>query len=535
MNKIGLDYGTSTTLLSLTKGIGERGAVTQLLDIGGDRAGYLRSSIPSLVAINRDGKMKFGYDVEDMIVNKTNGSYIILKSLKRCLNCDQQTKPKVSKCLNPITSKYCVGSQEFNIHEARYKVDDLIKKYIEYVMDIPIVSKELNKSALSSIGISVPAIFNRKARKTVNILMDYFQSEHVKEGVDIINEPTAAMIAGQEELMQENDGIFALCDIGGGTSDIVLIEKRGLDLFIFRPASIAVAGDDVDNALYNYLNLMGYINHLHNPASINYEIRRAKELLTSIGRATVFGCELTRTDFEREAAAVISEIVQTLKKEIMKVYDHYRNTEKEFKLNKIYLSGGGSKMPLIKDMIETDRLIGSFNPDVSFISNKLVEQLYPDDTSIVMVAMGDSMEKSGIKDSIEQMLPFDIQALVKGVPQKMISSYRQLPVDFLVKAEKEGQIKLLAIDPSTGKLEYDLGKDISSTPYTRHSVLLQEFINRSTVIKVKINQNNIMSVELRAIKGKVVRHFNLPWQGHIEPDMFEKYRKEWRRGQGYSL
>lgn len=539
MNKIGLDYGTSTTLLSITKGIGNRNAVTNLMDIGGNKTGYLKSSIPSLVAIGRSGQMKFGYEAEDAQINNPNGSYVILRSLKRCLNCDLQTKPEIGKCLNPMVSKYCKGRQGLNIHMADYKVKDLIKLFIEHVMNDPHVSAELKKKEFTEIGIAVPALFSRDPRKTVyEIMLSYFQSKKIK--IDVINEPTAAMIAGQEDLLQVKDrmesGIFVLCDIGGGTSDIVLIEAQKDDphLFIFDPAGIAVAGDDVDNALYNYLDFMGKIDHLRNPATINYEIRRAKELLTNIGRATVFGHRLTKTEFEREVTPVISKIVDSLKQEIMKVHNHYRDTNREFKLVKIYLSGGGSKMPLVKDMIVADRLIGSFSPDVDFIANRSAKMLYGDDTPIVMVAMGASMHKSGIRDSMQHKLPYDIHAMVNGMRKIKISSYEQLPVEFTVVAEKEGEIGLLAIHPSTGSQAYNLGEELFSTPDNPHSVLLQDFIDRSRSISVQINKNNIMSVELRAVRGFPVRRFNLPWQGGIEADIFEKYRKEWRRQHGYA-
>ena len=66
--KLGIDYGTTTTLVSYTRYFGNR-STSKLIDIGGDRLGYMRSSIPSAIALTRDGRIEIGYEAEKIAEN----------------------------------------------------------------------------------------------------------------------------------------------------------------------------------------------------------------------------------------------------------------------------------------------------------------------------------------------------------------------------------------------------------------------------------------------------------------------------------
>ena len=86
MIKLGIDYGTTTTLLSVSRTVGSV-TKTELINIGGNRTGYLRSSIPSVIALTKKEEFFIGYDAEEL-ARTQHGEVVLLRSLKRCLSCE---------------------------------------------------------------------------------------------------------------------------------------------------------------------------------------------------------------------------------------------------------------------------------------------------------------------------------------------------------------------------------------------------------------------------------------------------------------
>ena len=94
--KLGIDYGTTTTLISYTTSERHR-SKSLLINIGGNRTGYVRSSIPSIIAINKDKGFAIGYEAEKIAASGPP-EVIMLRSLKRCLSCDIKEGDR-EKCL----------------------------------------------------------------------------------------------------------------------------------------------------------------------------------------------------------------------------------------------------------------------------------------------------------------------------------------------------------------------------------------------------------------------------------------------------
>ena len=91
--KLGIDYGTTTTLLSFSE---DNITNSKLIDIGGKRTGYMRSSIPSTVAVDKNKKIHIGYEAEKLS-KKNPAEYILLRSLKRCLSCKRKYRENIEK------------------------------------------------------------------------------------------------------------------------------------------------------------------------------------------------------------------------------------------------------------------------------------------------------------------------------------------------------------------------------------------------------------------------------------------------------
>ena len=524
---LGIDYGTTTTLISFNSG-NDSTTNSELLDIGGNRLGYQRSSIPSLLAINKKFEFSIGYEAEK-VFNEMPNETIALRSLKRCLSCDIKKENGQSVCWNPMNQQYCIGNQEFKIFNKIFSARELIGVFIDELLKM--VPSDLlgEKRSLNTVGLSVPAIFGRTPRNTIyDLLINRFDGN---AKINIVNEPTAAIIACQDEMLKDDDGIYAILDIGGGTTDIVLYEKKGEAYFLFKPSGVKTAGDDLDIAMNKALNPGSDITY-----EAQREIRRAKEHLSFSKNVTVFGRKLTRKDYMQIVKPEIGKIISELRKEIKKVFDFYKpssTTGKKFRLKTIYLSGGGARIPFLGDLIKQDNQISAYDPDISVIKNKRLYKIYQEDLSIVVVALGTSRLKGKVSDCVQFILPYSIRLLIGDRTVEKLPIYKELPASFHISNRNNEKIKIIACDPNDpDKPAHDLTAELISD--TDDEIELDEFVNRSKYFDVSIDKYNIMRVKATTLHGPPIRSFRLPWQGGIETALFDKYRKQWRASHGYS-
>ena len=335
-------------------------------------------------------------------------------------------------------------------------------------------------------------------------------------------------------MLEDEDGIYAILDVGGGTTDIVIFEKKDRSYFLFKATGLRVAGDDVDDAIIKSLFKKGFKSESKKNSVIS-EVRRAKELLMVSKEVTISGNKLSRNNFEKIIKPVLDKIVEGLRSEIKKVFDTYKpysETGQKFKLEKIYLSGGGSKIPMLKELIKNEPMINSLEPEISFVQNDELYRIYKDDIPIVAVAYGASMPKNRISDSIQYMLPYAIHTNVGGLQEIKLQIYQELPTEFRVHNPNYKAIQVLAIDPNNpNESVFDLTDELFSS--ADDEMDLSEFLSRGTSFSFKIDSYNIMRV-VATLPKKPMRPFQLPWQGGIETASFEKYRAAWRRKHGYT-
>jgi len=526
--KLGIDYGTTTTLVSLSE---SDVSSSKLIDIGGNRTGYMRSSIPSLIAIDKDGKTYIGYKAEKLFEEKPN-DIVLLRSLKRCLTCERKYKEKIDNCWNPINLPHCHGNQKLRIFNEYVNISDLVHSFIVKVLSLPKVKPIFEAKNMDTVGLSVPAIFGSKARnKTYDLLLQIFKD---KVDIDIVNEPTAAIIACQEKMLEDEDGIYAILDVGGGTTDIVIFEKKDRSYFLFKASGLRVAGDDVDDVIMKSLFRKDFKSQSKKNIVIS-EVRRAKELLMVSKEVTISGNKLSRTNFEKIIRPVLDKIVAKLRSEIKKVFDTYKpysETGQKFKLEKIYLSGGGSKIPMLKELIKNDPMINTLEPEVSFVQNDELYGIYRDDIPIVAVAYGASMPKNRISDSIQYMLPYAIYTKVGNLRKEVLPIYQELPAQFRVRNPNNEKIHVFTIDPNKrNKPVFDLTGELFSS--ADDEIDLSEFLSKGNSFGFEIDSYNIMRV-VATLPKRPMRPFQLPWQGGIETASFEKYRAAWRKKHGYT-
>src|SRR5210317_679994 len=146
------------------------------------------------------------------------------------------------------------------------------------------ILKTLNRRAQESLGgelegavITVPAYFDDAQRQATK---DAAQLAGINV-LRLLNEPTAAAVA--YGLDQQDKGVVAVYDLGGGTFDISILRlTRGVFEVLATGGDSALGGDDFDHALAEWL-LEQATDLERTPAvmrSLLVQARSAKESLT---------------------------------------------------------------------------------------------------------------------------------------------------------------------------------------------------------------------------------------------------------------
>ncbi|MBF0589803.1 MAG: Fe-S protein assembly chaperone HscA [Magnetococcales bacterium] len=220
------------------------------------------------------------------------------------------------------------------------------------------ILKHLKQRAEAALGgslygavVTVPAYFDeaqRQATKDAGKLAGL-------NVLRLVNEPTAAALA--YGLEQEQEGTFAIYDLGGGTFDISILKlSKGVFQVLSTGGDAALGGDDFDHALMEFLlKTMGQDNP--DPGLIQtalHAARQAKEALTETQTTTItlplpdgsrFHHELTRDAFD----GLIKKLVRAtglpcrraLKDAGLKPQD----------LKGVVLVGGSTRVPLVRQFV----------------------------------------------------------------------------------------------------------------------------------------------------------------------------------------
>ncbi len=184
----------------------------------------------------------------------------------------------------------------------------MLTNYIKKVHESGTVIPKIPKP---KVVIGIPSGVTEVERRAVS---DAAVSAGAREAY-LIEEPLAAAI-GAELPIEGPDGV-CIVDIGGGTSDIAVISLGG----IVTGRSIRVAGDEMDEAIINYVRLK-YSLLLGQPTAEavkisigsltddteKYAVVRGRDLETGLPKST----KLTAGEIREALAPIIREIVANI-------------------------------------------------------------------------------------------------------------------------------------------------------------------------------------------------------------------------------
>jgi molecular chaperone DnaK len=346
---LGIDLGTTNTAAAIIKN-GE----PVYVKTGNPKHDFL---LPSVVAYVNKGKFLVGHKALELL---TTDPESVIRSVKSIIGTNQEI---------PLKNQHTEVQENFSPVEISAQILGEIKRLAE---------KQF-KTSIEKAVITVPAYFNDNARK------DTIKAGELAgfEVMRILNEPTAAALTyGTENSSSKKEHIMVY-DLGGGTFDTSIIELNGdVVEVIASDGDRNLGGDNFDYALFSYI--YGLLHGEKNPAvkslkamaAILNEAEQTKNKLSSAAKHKIeikslkFEETIYREDLEKLICDLLKKTVNHCKAVIAR--SKLKNTD----IEKILLVGGSSRVPAVKEMLESELSIPvsqEIDPDLAVVIGAAVQ------------------------------------------------------------------------------------------------------------------------------------------------------------------
>ena len=254
-----------------------------------------------------------------------------------------------------ISVKRMMGSDELiTLNNKKFTPQEVSSFIIKKIVET--ASAEMGEE-FSKCVVTVPAYFNEKQREATREAVILAGIEPIR----IINEPTAAAISYGAD--KNEDMVYAVYDLGGGTFDISVIENsQGLIEVISTTGDNNLGGDDFDKKLADFIMKKSDLNlKMTNNLSIkllqlaqDVKVQLSKEdevvidekFFTKVnGVAKHLEATVTKQEFEELIEDDIDKTIVLLKEAIEE--SGYDIDE----IESIILTGGSSRIPIVSQKI----------------------------------------------------------------------------------------------------------------------------------------------------------------------------------------
>ena len=360
---LGIDLGTTNSAAAIIKD-----GKPVFVKTGQAKNEYL---LPSVVAYGANGEILVGERAKERYITNPEST---IRSVKNHIGTTQ-----VIPLLNPKTD----NTEVFTPVE--------ISSYI--LAEIKRLAEEQFKTNIEKAVITVPAYFNDSARK------DTIKAGELAgfEVMRIINEPTAAALCYGVQNKKQKAQHVMVYDLGGGTFDTSIIEINGdIVEVIASDGDRNLGGDNFDYALfssfYKAIKEKGSssVNDIKSMATLLNEAESVKSHLTSAAKYKVslpslkYEDTIYREDFEKLISELLNKTLNHCKSVIAK------SKLKPQEISKVLLVGGSSRIPAVKEMLETELGIPSsqeVDPDLAVVMGAAIQSAIIDGQKVSSVLL----------------------------------------------------------------------------------------------------------------------------------------------------
>ncbi len=351
----------------------------------------------SAAAIIKDGKpifVKTKYDKNEFLLPSIvaydeNGKILVGPSAKKRYSASPNSAIRSVKNHMGTKHEVTLYNEKKDSNEIFTPVE--ISSYI--LAEIKKLAEEQFKTNIEKAVITVPAYFDDRARK------DTIKAGELAgfEVMRIINEPTAAALCYGTKHKTSSSQYIMVYDLGGGTFDTSIIEINGdIVEVVASDGDRDLGGDNFDKAvftaLYSSINQKGTsaLNDIKNMTKILTEAELTKNSLTYGVKHKINITELNfqetlyREDFEKLIADLLKRTLNHCKSVIAK------SKLKPQDISKILLVGGSSRIPAVKEMLETELGIPTsqeVDPDLAVVTGAAIQSAIIEGKSVGSVLL----------------------------------------------------------------------------------------------------------------------------------------------------
>lgn len=386
---VGIDLGTTNSLVAIAKG-----GQARVLK-GGENSGLL----PSVVAFNDNGTVEaVGAPAVQL---KTEKPRNVVYSSKRLMGRGwKELQNEIHLIPFELADDTQSGQVQIRMGGKNVSPIEIAATILARLKER--ATKDLGEVPQQAV-ITVPAYFD-DAQRTATKAAGRLAGLNV---LRIINEPTAAALA--YGWSNENPGIVAVYDLGGGTLDVSILRiQENLFEVLATSGDTHLGGDDFDRALAEWaLAKLIEQSALSAPkddnerrlliAKLLVEAERVKQELSSVTsvRFTMNGkhIDVTRMEAEKLWRPLVDRSLQSFKQALadakLAVTD----------LNDVLLVGGSTRVPLVRHALK------------EFFGREANSSLNPDEA----VALGAALQADALSSAASEHLLLDVIPLSLGI------------------------------------------------------------------------------------------------------------------------